>query len=498
MMESPMTRNCHVGFGERYEETHQSRDGKVRFVPTLFSPLLANIALNGIEDIHQSVRYADDMVIILKPKDDAEQILGKISDFLAERGLKVSEKKTKLSATTDGFDFLGWHFKVQLNGKFRSVPSEGNYLKFREKVKKIVNNSNYGAEVTAEKLAPIIRGWRQYHKHCKMDGSRFSLWNISYRAFTVFNKETKQDRYKAKKLAKIAFPSVPYSENRFVNVKGNKSPYDGDLVYWSKRNSVFYDGYTAKALKRQNHSCGHCHLKLTSEQKVRINSYFKVVIYDKKGNEIAESDSVNIYGLNKGESEPIKDFPRDYYDYAQLDFSYSANLKKAEFYKIKFVEGNFSASYNVSLKQSSQKNSPIFEDDNINITWIFDKKQLGFVLKNKTNSPIKIDWNQVSYIDVNSSAQKVIHSGVKYVNRNEYMSSTLVPPTAKIEDIIYPSDNISYISGKYGGWSEKPMFPEGEEAKMYEGQTFSVFMPMEINGEVKNYTFTFDINEVSY
>jgi hypothetical protein len=51
MMESPMTRNCHVGFGERYEETHQSRDGKVRFVPTLFSPLLANIALNGIEKI---------------------------------------------------------------------------------------------------------------------------------------------------------------------------------------------------------------------------------------------------------------------------------------------------------------------------------------------------------------------------------------------------------------------------------------------------------------
>lgn len=76
------------------------------------SPLLANIALNGIEDIHQSVRYADDMVIILKPKDNAEIILGKISQFLKERGMKVSEKKTKLTATTDGFDFLGWNFRV--------------------------------------------------------------------------------------------------------------------------------------------------------------------------------------------------------------------------------------------------------------------------------------------------------------------------------------------------------------------------------------------------
>lgn len=57
------------------------------------SPLLANIALNGIEEIHQSVRYADDMVIILKPQDDANKILGKISQFLAEREMNVSEKK---------------------------------------------------------------------------------------------------------------------------------------------------------------------------------------------------------------------------------------------------------------------------------------------------------------------------------------------------------------------------------------------------------------------
>ncbi|MDD1463640.1 RNA-dependent DNA polymerase, partial [Dolichospermum sp. ST_sed2] len=84
------------------------------------SPLLANIALNGIESIHRyqrngfritnrtaekdiaepSVRYADDMVIILRPEDDATVILDKISQFLAERGMKVSEKKTKLTAAT--------------------------------------------------------------------------------------------------------------------------------------------------------------------------------------------------------------------------------------------------------------------------------------------------------------------------------------------------------------------------------------------------------------
>ena len=235
------------------------------------SPLLANIALNGIEEIHYSIRYADDMVIILKPKDNAMEILDKISQFLAERGMKISQKKTKLTATTDGFNFLGWHFQVQSNGKFRCTPSVENYKKFRTKVKAIVNNSNIGATEKAEKLSPVVRGWRNYHKFCKMDGSRNSLYHIQHRAYTVFNKETKQNRKSTKKLLDKAFPSVSYSENKHVNVKGNKSPYDGDMTYWSERNSKLYDGFTSKALKKQNQTCGHCGLKFIGQEQINTH-----------------------------------------------------------------------------------------------------------------------------------------------------------------------------------------------------------------------------------
>jgi RNA-directed DNA polymerase len=235
------------------------------------SPLLANIALNGIEDIQKSVRYADDMVIILKPEDDANAILDGISQFLAQRGMKVSERKTKITATTDGFDFLGWHFKVQKNGKFRSTPSVENYKAFRKKVKHIVNNSNYGATVKAEKLAPVVRGWRNYHKYCKMDGSRNSLYFIEKRAYTVFNRETKQNRYSSKTLLDKAFPTVPYSENKHISVKGNKSPYDGDIAYWSERKSKLYNGTTSKAIKKQNRKCVACGLTFIGEEKVHLH-----------------------------------------------------------------------------------------------------------------------------------------------------------------------------------------------------------------------------------
>jgi len=211
------------------------------------------------------------MVIILKPEDDVTAILEKISEFLANRGMSVSEKKTKITATTDGFNFLGWFFKVQSNGKFRCVPSVDNFKAFRKKLKHIVNNSNYGAKTKAEKLAPLVRGWRQYHKYCKMDGSRNSLWHINHRAWKVFNKESKLDKLQVSSLIQKAFPTVPYAESKHIMVKRNKSPYDGDMVYWSERNSKLYNDITSKALKRQNHSCNSCGLKFIGEEKIHLH-----------------------------------------------------------------------------------------------------------------------------------------------------------------------------------------------------------------------------------
>ena len=82
-----------------------------------------------------------------------------------------------------------------------------------------------------------------------MAGGRFSLFYIQNRAFKVFNKEKKQNRHTSKKLLDKAFPTIPVFQNGYINVKGEKSPYDGDLTYWSKRNSKLYDGTTSKVLK---------------------------------------------------------------------------------------------------------------------------------------------------------------------------------------------------------------------------------------------------------
>jgi RNA-directed DNA polymerase len=246
------------------------------------SPLLANIALHGVETIgaygkrakptFPCIRYADDMVFVLKPgQNNAAQILAQVQDFLAIRGLNTKASKTRTVAATDGFDFLGWHFYVQHNGKFRCIPAVDNFKAFRHKVKSIINSSNHGARVKAQRLALLVRGWRNYHRYCRMKGSRFSLWAMAHRAFQVFNREPKQSRGSAETLVKQAFPKVGYCENGHINVAGDRSPFDGDVVYWSKRQSAHYDGPTAKTLKQQRHTCGWCRLAFIDGENIQLH-----------------------------------------------------------------------------------------------------------------------------------------------------------------------------------------------------------------------------------
>lgn len=94
---------------------------------------------------------------------------------------------------------------------------------------------------------------------------------MELRTWKVFNKEKKLNRYQVNDLINKAFPRVPYAENRHVNVAGERSPYDGDILYWSTRNSKLYNGITASLLRKQRHICGHCEAKLLDDERVQLH-----------------------------------------------------------------------------------------------------------------------------------------------------------------------------------------------------------------------------------
>lgn len=120
---------------------------KLRFDSNfLFSSILYNVFLDGLENIHSSsVRFGAEFLIFLKPYDDEKIISRKIANFLLASGNFLRTKDVKLFSPISGFNFLDWDFKLFKSGNISSTPSYPNYQNFLKRVKIIINNSNYGA-----------------------------------------------------------------------------------------------------------------------------------------------------------------------------------------------------------------------------------------------------------------------------------------------------------------------------------------------------------------
>lgn len=149
----------------------------------IISPALANWTLNGLETqliAHLGaklgitrakkekigvVRYADDFVITGVSEDIlVNEVRPWVKSFLAIRGLRLSEAKTKLVHIDQGFDFLGWNFR-KYSGKLLIKPNKQNVKTFYNKVAKVISE-NIGSkqENLIRLLNPMLRGWSTYHQ----------------------------------------------------------------------------------------------------------------------------------------------------------------------------------------------------------------------------------------------------------------------------------------------------------------------------------------------
>lgn len=143
------------------------------------SPTLMNMTLDGLERLLQErlptrqkvngrthfnklnfVRYADDFIITGEsPEFLRDKVLPIVREFLAERGLQLSEEKTVITHIGDGFDFLGKNIR-KYNGKLLIKPSKTSVKSFLEKVRSIIkDNKSTKQETLIRKLNPVIRGW---------------------------------------------------------------------------------------------------------------------------------------------------------------------------------------------------------------------------------------------------------------------------------------------------------------------------------------------------
>ena len=301
------------------------------------SPLLANIALHGMESIikkevgkldirddnnnkispfkrKQSVsiiRYADDFLILHKDLCVIQRCQEVVSNWLKDMGLDLKPSKTRLTHTLNdcqkeksGFNFLGSHIRQFNVGKYNSGVNKGKKLGFKtiiapskESQKRhykmiaevIDKHKGVSQEILITKLNPIIRGWCNYFSTsiCQKEFSRID-WLTFWKLFKwgVRRHRNKGRKWiKSKYFHKIGennwtFASKPRGlsptillkhtefskqegkSKRFIKVKGDASPYNGDLIYWSSRMGKHPEMpmRTAFLLKKQKGKCNWCEL----------------------------------------------------------------------------------------------------------------------------------------------------------------------------------------------------------------------------------------------
>jgi len=182
----------------------------------VISPILANIALNGLEEcvrgsrighypirlagpkkgrkldfVHLTgiwvVRYADDFIITCSDRDRLEkEIIPKVTNFMMLRGLSISDRKSKIvDLKLTGFKFLGWDINVRPRDQRHNNPSTSKNVllmkpsaqglkRIKDEVKAEFSNAGRPIEGIVRSLNPKLRGWTNYYRSSYHSRDAFS------------------------------------------------------------------------------------------------------------------------------------------------------------------------------------------------------------------------------------------------------------------------------------------------------------------------------------
>ena len=289
------------------------------------SPLLANIALDGMEKeigivyrkTYKSgtghkidpkckmgrVVYADDFVIVTETNEQAQLMYQKLTPYLKRRGIKLSVDKTKVTHIENGFDFLGFslrQYKTEQGNKLLIKPSEDSIKKAKGKIKDTfaVMRGRPVKEIIRV-LNPIIRGYGQYWKHVV---SKKTFGYMDNYVFLKIRKHLRQlhpkkswkwirERYFKKphhggndrwiltcpltniQLLKMSWIKI----ERHVMVAYKNSPDDPSLKeYWKKRDRKVFNSENTldrmKLAKKQGYRCAMCKYTLQNGEKVTVRN----------------------------------------------------------------------------------------------------------------------------------------------------------------------------------------------------------------------------------
>ena len=273
-------------------------------------PVLANMALDGLEKLLKTrfnrrtkrgqgtkvniIRFADDFIITGSSPELLEQeVKPLVAEFLRERGLTLSNEKTRITAIEDGFDFLGQNVR-KYQGKLLIKPSKKSIQRVLTQIRTILKTQKtVPAGVLIAQLNPIIRGWAHYHQHVvskqafvQVDNAVFlALWRWAKRRHPHKGKRWIRRKYfktvgtrhwvlfgnhKGKEWRLFFASRLPIK--RHIKIKADANPYDPTWELYFEERLSYQMEHTLRGSRQldylwreQNGICPICQQKLTDD-----------------------------------------------------------------------------------------------------------------------------------------------------------------------------------------------------------------------------------------
>lgn len=197
----------------------------------VISPLLANLYLNPLDhELEQRgwlmVRYADDFVVLCRTREEAENVLTFLRQWTQEAGLSLHPTKTRIvNAQTEGFDFLGWHFRGG-----RKWPRKKSLQKLQDKLRPLTKRTHGRSlgEIIA-KANPILRGWHGYFRDSYRTGLSGPDGWVRRRLRAMLRKREKRPGYG------LSYADSRRWPNRWFAAQGLFSLEHGSCAYGPSR-----------------------------------------------------------------------------------------------------------------------------------------------------------------------------------------------------------------------------------------------------------------------
>jgi hypothetical protein len=123
-------------------------------------------------------------------------------------------------------------------------------------------------------------------------------------------------------------------------------------------------------------------------------------------------------------------------------------------------------------------------------------KEIKFILFNKSEKPIKVIWDECAIIDFENYSHKIIHSNIKYTDKDKPQPPTIVFAGVKVQDILIASDKVEFLNLKtlnWADWAINPLLPDHEgrvkpgvsdPPDAFVGKAFQVVLAIESGGKI--------------